>query len=113
MWPPSQSHQLDLSLLDETSCIDSRVISLMQHLPLLPSQGKSVALCMRPVDYTEPGKLACSRDIDKLRYWAPPDESRLDMSNAKPTVLELLSGEEGRDSSLVLDIADSIQHFPI
>jgi len=112
MWPPGEGHPLDFSRLDETSRIDSRVISLIRHLPLHQGEGKCVVPAMRPVNYTMAEDLACSRDIDKRHFYAPPDESRLDMTNAKPTVLQLLYGEEGPDPCLVLDLADSILLLP-
>jgi len=107
IWSPAEGHQLDFSRLDETSRIDSRVVSLMRRLPMVNSYMECAAPGMVPVNYLDPEELSFSRDIDKLQFWAPPGEERLDMANAKPTVLQLLQGQESDDPCLVLDIADS------
>jgi len=110
IWAPPQGHQLNFSRLDDTSRMDTRVVSLMQQLPTVISYDKCLAPLMQPVKYLDPWELAFSRDIALLQFWAPPGDEVLDMANAEPTVLQLLRGQENDDPCLVLDIADSTSH---
>jgi len=105
--PPPGGHVLDLSALSDDSRIDLRVLSIMQNMLMPRDTDRNVTPYMRPVAFLYPIPLAISRDINKLDYWAPPGHSRLDQSNALPTVLLLLEGDEAGGPSLVLDIADS------
>lgn len=112
IWPPSDGHTLDLSLLQYPDRIDSRVVSLMTRLPLTRKWSqKLLAPCTRPVNYLDPVAIVRSRDVDKRDYWASSERSHLDETNALPTVLSLLDGEESPDASLVLEIGQSRFHL--
>ena len=95
-WAPPEGHVIDLSVLDDPSSIDARVVSLMKKLPSCP--GSCLAPYMLPVDYLTPDGLVRSRDIDRRSRAVGP--AGIDQTNALPTVLMLLDGLEGPDAAL-------------
>ncbi|KAK4540669.1 hypothetical protein LTR36_009000 [Oleoguttula mirabilis] len=87
IWAPPEGHALDFP----------QTGSSLQAF----GNAHAISQLPRPID------LATSWDIDKLAYYRPPGESRLDMANALPTELLLLQGEQSDDPCLVLDIEDN------
>ncbi|KAK5116061.1 hypothetical protein LTR85_009343 [Meristemomyces frigidus] len=91
VWAPPGRHSLDLTGLDENARIDMRVISLMEHLPAMRTAGYGTPVVER---------------MRTVNYLYNFDLIILDTTNALPTELQLLQGEQSDDPCLVLDIAD-------
>ncbi|EME79284.1 uncharacterized protein MYCFIDRAFT_79614 [Pseudocercospora fijiensis CIRAD86] len=110
LWAPAEGHALDFSSLQDDARIDMRVVSLMQKLPIMRMHEQNQILpLMYAVDYRDPDHLAMSRDIDKAEYYQPP--YRLNMANARPSVMVLFRARGRDDCTLLLDVADITQPF--
>jgi len=67
-WLPPEGHELPLCALEHSERIDTRVISLMEHVPI-GKHSKCLVPWQLPANYLHPDGLVMSRDIDRTNYW--------------------------------------------